>query len=194
MSLDANRLAKLAESYIDHLLLLLKADNGGANLRDFLDPWWSLSRGARFVKRTRKGYYSQHTLNNPCPREHGERLLALDWVSAEADAAVKLGVRKKARSKDDIDNALIVDHAVPLAVIHRELFSARDEWDQATLTKFLHHHYRRGLLTKRQDASLNANENGGSLKSAMPAHWQRWDDPFARYHARSIVRATESVK
>lgn len=180
---------ELADSYLDHVLLILRVNDGGARLRDFLDPWWSFTRGAPFVTQRDNGHHAQHTLDNPCPRYHGIRLSKLDWISQSAAEALKRNVAKKGRDKADLENAFMVDHAVPLSLIRNHLFAHGREWSIETLREYLTHHYKRGLLTRAEDARLNAKIGRETLKAAMPKGWKPWGDPFARYEARQIAKA-----
>lgn len=193
-TLDQGRLRELANSYLDHVLLIIKYDDQGANLRHFLDPWWSFTQGGPFIHFNGKGRYVQHTLDNPCPIAHHDRLLNLRWISVPAVGVLQRGIRKKDRKHGDLENRLVVEHAVPFKVIASELFSRDKEWDAPSLEKFLLHHYQRALLTKEEDKLLNENRGGISLRSEMPDDWKLWDDPFARYAARGIIRHEASKR
>ena len=92
--MSSEPLQRLADSYLDHVLIALRADDRGVNLRDFLDPWWVYSRGGHFVRHRRGGGYSPYSFNRPCPVEHRQRLLQFDWLS---DAASE---RLAARTSD----------------------------------------------------------------------------------------------
>jgi len=187
---DLERLKVLADSYLDHILIIAEVQDKGANLRDFVDPWWSLTRGPPFVKEAVNP--SQHTLNNPCACgcEHQFRLRALDWISAGALDALARGACKKKmkRGRDDLrdpSDRLIVDHAVPLAQIYSLLFQPGRNWSRDSLRTMLAHHLKRGLLTKVEDKQLDVQ----GLNSAMPAGWEEGGDPFARYRAAGIHQA-----
>ena len=187
---DVERLKVLADSYLDHLLIIAEVQDKGANLRDFVDPWWSLTRGPPFVKETINP--SQHTLNNPCACgcEHGGRLRSLDWISVGAlDALARGACKKKMKhGREDLrdhSDRLIVDHAVPLAEICAMLFQPGRTWPRDGLRTMLAHHLRRGLLTKAEDRQLDAR----GLNSSMPNGWTEGGDPFARYRAAGIDQA-----
>ncbi len=187
----------LADSYLRHILIILEANDRGASLRDFLDPWWSFMRGDPFINGVE--HYSQRTMNNPCPCcEHRERLPRLDFVSAGAAAALERRVCKyKSRQGGNdtraAEDRLIVDHSVPLAQICVALFDQRATWTLPSLQQFLQHHYKRGLLTRAEDNLLNERREGQSLSSKMPPGWSLGGDPFARYRARGIEAHTREL-
>ncbi|WP_020372182.1 hypothetical protein [Rhizorhabdus wittichii] len=193
MQLDQLRVEQLAESYFEHLWIIIRDDDRGANLRDFVDPWWSFSRGHPFVG-GKYPHYSQRTMNNPCAcgHEHKERLRRLDWISDGAAAAKLRRVCKNIlkEGRNDLrspSDRLVVDHSVPLAKIYQGIFIDHSDWEKDDLKKFLTHHMKRALLTSEEDRALDEVRDGQSLKSEMPRDWKWWDDPFARYHARAIA-------
>lgn len=191
MVLDPVRVVQLADSYLSHLLLIAEVGDVGANSRDFIDPWWSFTRGAPFVKD--RVNPSQWTMNNPCVcgKHSGERQRAeqLDWISIGAREALH---RRRCRDLDGElrlpSDRLIVDHSVPLSQVWIMLHK-KGPWKRESLNEMLRHHVKRALLTQEEDAILNEAREGISLKSKMPLGWEMWGDPFARYTARGIKQS-----
>lgn len=177
-------LRRLADSYLDHVLIALKAGDVAANLRDFLDPWWVFERGGAFVHRRRGGGYTAHTFNNPCPWSHRERLPRFDWVSIQALRIIEKGREAKIidRKAHPQSLRLMADHAVPFAVIGTELWSLPAKWDRDRLRVFLRANFRRAILSYDEDRLLTSR----GLRDRMPQGWRIGDDPFARYRDAGI--------
>jgi hypothetical protein len=183
----ASRLRRLADSYLDHTIIALRARDVGANFRDFLDPWWIYERGGEFVHERAGGGFSAHTFNNPCPWTHGRRLRQFDWCSQGADAILALGREAKIidRKNHPVDRRLIVDHSVPFAVLKSELWRDPDAWTPASLRVFLSSNFKRAVLSSAENARLTH----AKLGARMPPGWKLGDDPFARYRAVGIKSA-----
>ena len=186
--MSAEQLRRLANSYLEHVLLALRAGDTGANFRDFLDPWWVYERGGDFVHLRSDGGFSAHTFNNPCVWAHRTRLLKFDWMSAGAQKIFKMGeaARIRDRSRHPAGLRLIVDHAIPFAVLKQELWRERHSWDLDRLRRFLEENFKRAVLTHAAD---NQRLNAMRLHQSMPAGWKFGDDPFARYAAAGIQEA-----
>jgi hypothetical protein len=76
---------QLADSYLDHVLIALAAGDPGANLRNFIDPWWIFARGGDLVVHRRKGGYRAREFNRPCAWRERGRLRLFDWLSPGAE-------------------------------------------------------------------------------------------------------------
>lgn len=79
---------------------------------------------------------------------------------------------------------LIVDHAVPIAVMVDMLFQPGANLTRDGIREHLIKWYHLGLLTHEENTRLNA----AGLKSKMPANWN-YLDVFARYHSVGIDAA-----
>lgn len=176
----------LADSYLDHVLIALRANDRAATFRNFLDPWWVFQRGGAFAHHRSDGGFTPHTFNNPCPWSHRDRLAQFDWLSSGAKQI--LGMGREAKIKDRKQHPehlrLVVDHAVPFAVIAKELWRQPMAWERENLRDFLNANFRRGVLTLFEDRRLTHL----GWRNAMPAGWEFGDDPFARYYAADITR------
>jgi hypothetical protein len=140
--------------------------------RTIIDNWYALRRGGLFVYKSGKPRW----FNNPKLRDH-PRLRLMDFISAGA------GVVLDGHS----DERLIVDHAVPVRHIHDQLLELPQ--DVGAIESFLLANYRLGVLTKKEDITLNDNE----LKSEMPKDWDG-KNLFARYEAVGIVQAFSGAR
>jgi hypothetical protein len=179
----ADRLATLADSYLDHIRIAVEAGDRGAPFRDFLDNWNAFrcehdhhrSRGDR-----------PRWFNNPSALARPQMLDALDFRSTGAAAIIADAVRdpqtyQRRYAARDRDVKLIVDHAVPIGVMVGALFAGSVELTRDGIRTHLVGWYRLGLLCHSEDASLNAK----GLRSAMPASWDG-NSLFARYEAAGI--------
>lgn len=79
---------------------------------------------------------------------------------------------------------LIVDHAVPVAVMVNMLFQSHADLSRDGIRAFLIKWYRLGLLTHEENARLNA----AGLNSKMPTDWD-YLDVFGRYHSIGVKSA-----
>lgn len=159
--------------------------------RDVFDPWFAFETGndpktgATFLTRGGK----PHTFDNPCPRQHWRTLRHSHfWVTPAASEILSRAesgdrkVRKDQRDKADEGLRLVVEHAVPLARIGKELAADERVWTADALRSFLLHHFRRGVLTKIEDRKLNATSfKGYRLSDDMPSGWRVGEDPLSRY-------------
>ena len=159
----------LAQSYTEHLKLIVSAEDRGANLRDFVDPWWCFERQGPFVRQRRDGAWTAVTMNKPCPRANRQRLLSTDWVSSAARDIIESGSQEK---------CLIVDHAIPLRVVRESLFKLCPD----DMTAFLKSFIKRATITRSEDEILRAN----GLNSCMPEGVDPTLQPFARYDYSNI--------
>jgi hypothetical protein len=179
------RLKRLADSYLDHVLIALRADDRGVNFRNFLDPWWCFSRGAPFVDKRRDGGFKAREFNNPCAWRNRDRLPEFDLYSDGARSIVAKGLVAKIvdRKKHPAEYRLIIDHSVPFAVLSRRLWSDATQWDRDSLRDFLDQNMKRAVLSFAEDQVLNQLK----LTSKMPHSWSFGDDPYARYAAAQLV-------
>lgn len=178
-----DRLATLADSYLDHIRIAVEAGDKGAPFRDFLDNWNAFrcehdhhrSRGDR-----------PRWFNNPSALARSKMLDALDFRSTGAAAIIADAERdpltyQRRHAARDREVKLIVDHAVPIGVIVGALFAGSVELTRDGIRAHLVAWYRLGLLCHSEDASLNAK----GLRSAMPANWDG-NSLFARYETAGI--------
>jgi hypothetical protein len=179
-----------ADDRLRRIIAELRAGRVVADLRTYLDEWAAYDVGGGLL--TRGG--RQRWFNNPCPWQEHERLSTyMDWRSPSAERILWRGRQRdpavrKPRRGDVQPYRLIVDHAVPIAVIRAMLMANRGLWSVESITPFLRHHYKRGVLTKwGDDRRLDA----AGLRQSMPHGWQPWDDPYARYRAVGIYRDQE---
>lgn len=180
----SDRLKVLADSYLDHIRIAVEAQDGGAPFRDFLDNWNAFN--AQHEHHRSRGDRPRW-FNNPSALARVQMLDALDFRSVGAaaileEAARDPGTYQRRFAERDREVKLVVDHAVPIGVIVADLFAGDVELTRDGIGAHLNRWYRLGLLSHREDASLNAQ----GLRAAMPARWDR-KDPFARYEAAGIV-------
>lgn len=158
------------------------------DLRTKLDEWKAFrDRGGLLTPRGRQRWF-----NNPCPWREFARLRAhMDWITPRAEDILRLGEQRDLRVRkpkcgEAAPYRLIVEHAVPVKVIHDHIVADPMLWDVDSLEAFLVDNYKRGVLTKDEDALLNRLPIGDrtSLKQRMPTGWRPTDrNPFARYYA-----------
>jgi hypothetical protein len=172
---------RLADSYLDHVLIALEARDRGAPFRDFLDNWYAYEVGKGHLTKGGRPIW----FNNPCAQTHQEALAAMHFVSRDARAILSQA-REEATTFRSLRNErhpsvrLMVDHAVPLRILVRHLFEEEALRSREAIRGYLCDWYRMGVITSSEDARLNA----AGLRSAMP---QPWDGSvFARYVAASI--------
>jgi hypothetical protein len=198
----SSRFQELADSYLEHIRILVQFEDRSANLRDFVGPWWTFQRAAN----SPKNHILIHTyrdagiwLNNPCPHHARSQLLLQDWISAGAWQAMEQrkcktkwgagleNMTKKPRSQwsDDYKkNRLIIDHTVPIKVIRDKLFCKDRKHEYScrdNLKQFLERFVRHGVLTAEENARLDLL----GMNSKMPADWNGVD-PYARYQVAKL--------
>lgn len=179
-----------ASKRLDRLESMVRGARTGRipDLRTKLDEWKAFrDRGGLLTRGGRQRWF-----NNPCPWREFARLRAhMDWITPRAEHILALGeqrdlsVRKPKRGKP-APFRLIVEHAVPVKVIHDHIVSQSKLWDVGSLEAFLLSHFKRGVLTSDEDALLNRPILGESksLRQRMPTGWTVDHlDPFARYRA-----------
>jgi len=177
----------IAQSYLDHILIALAADDRGAPFRTFIDNWHAFRSGGDHVT----GGDRAKWLNNPCAIARARTLVAMPFISCEAgtilakaqtDAA---GYRTCRKGKSS-SVRLMVDHAVPLRQIVKMMFDPLqgEEVDRTRegIKRHLERWYHLGLITAGEDALLR----GKGFGSSMPDDWNR-QDPFWRYQAVGIA-------
>lgn len=174
---------RLANSYLDHIRVAVEAQDFGAPFRDFIDNW------AAFASATNHHRTASNKViwfNNPDALRRGAMLRSLPFRSVTADNVIRLATdqpetyRQRQLSKDPTVR-LIVDHAVPLAVLVRKLFETDFDLSRNCLKVFLERNYHLGLLTAAEDCRLNQL----GLRSTMPANWDG-ADLIARYRNAGI--------
>ena len=116
-------------------------------------------------------------------------LLSLPFRSTGADAILRYAAEqpneyRERREEKDKTVKLIVDHAVPLAVMIRRLFELDSDLSRKGIRKHLERWYCLGLLTDAEDVRLNRI----GLRSRMPSNWDG-DDLTARYREAEIAAA-----
>lgn len=163
----------------------------GPNLRTLLDEYAAFENGGGLL--TRGG--RQRWFNNPCPVREGARLLVhMDWFSVDAAAILARGINgddsvRKLKRGAPSDHRLVVDHAVPVAVVAKLIAADNSLWSLDTMRPFIKAHYKRGVLTTAEDRVLTE----AKLRQSMPAGWQPGDDPFARYNAVGLRRFADRL-
>lgn len=178
-----DRLNTLADSYLDHIRIAVKANDRGAPFRDFIDNWHAFRSEH---DHHRSSGYRPRWFNNPNAATRLAMLESLDFKSANA-----MAIMAHARSAPDEyrlkyaarDKAakLIVDHAVPIAVMVNMFFQPRADLTRDGLRALLIKWHHLGLLTHEENARLNA----AGLNSKMPSDWD-YMDVFARYRSVGI--------
>lgn len=158
----------LALSSLKHIQIATEVRDRSAPFRTFLDNFYAYHTGGSLLNRQGR----PHWFNNPCPRRHREALLGLHFVSIGA-MRVLAGLS---------DEALVRDHAVPVAVIREMLMNAH-EARLEIIERYVRRFYRLGLITRGEDERLSA----AGLRSTMPVGWHACDGPFARYDEASIT-------
>jgi hypothetical protein len=171
------------------------AETGQGHLRTLLDEWAAFFVGGDLLTPSGR----QRWFNFPCPWKECHRLFQyMNWITPQAAAILRAGALRQPthRKPTDVEERrsfpyrLIVEHAVPVAEISRELRrdSGLRRADRAE--RFLRHHYRRGVLTHAENALLEraVPAYGASLRDRMPTGWKPWGDPYARYRAVGIDR------
>ena len=99
-------------------------------------------------------------------------------------------VRKPKRG-DPAPYRLIVEHAVPIKVLHDLIVGDTALWQFGPLEEFLLANFKRGVLTSDEDALLNQQVVGESrsLRQRMPTGWSvNNGDPYARYRAVGLAQ------
>lgn len=198
----ASRFQELANSYLEHIRILVQVEDRAANLRDFIGPWWTFQRAASALE----NHILIHTyrdvgiwLNNPCPLHAKPQLLLQDWMSKGAWQALerekcrgrwnadpeKMPRKPRSQWTDDYkENRLIIDHAVPIKVIRHKLFckSHKAEYNcKDNLKRFLESYVKHAVLTAKENELLDKQK----LNSRMPEGWDGVD-PYARYRSAKV--------
>jgi hypothetical protein len=179
----ADRLATLADSYLDHIRIAVEAGDRGAPFRDFVDNWnaFRCEHDHHRSSGDRPRWF-----NNPSALARSKMLAALDFRSAGAaailaDAAQDPLAYQRRYAARDRDVKLMVDHAVPIGVIVGALFAGAVELTRGGIRSHLVAWYRLGLLSHGENACLDAL----GLRSVMPNGWDG-SEVFARYRAAGI--------
>jgi hypothetical protein len=175
----------IADSYLEHIRIAINARDAAAPFRTFFDNWYAFKRGDPFLSKKGRPVW----LNNPSALTHGQILPALEFISQKAGLSLALasedrrdyGVRHKAK---DETIRLIVDHAVPVTIIVKELLNLQQP-SKTEIEEHLLRWYQRGVIATEEDRLLTKS----GLKSVMPSGWDRIN-PFARYENVSIAKFT----
>lgn len=163
------------------------------DLRTKLDEWKAFRDRGGLV--TRGG--RQRWFNNPCPWKEFARLrVHMDWITPNAEEVLALGERRDPRVRkpkrgEPAPYRLIVEHAVPIKVLHDLIVGSSTLWRMEPLEEFLLGNFKRGVLTSDEDALLNRVVVGEptSLRQRMPTGWSINDnEPYARYKAVGLTR------
>jgi hypothetical protein len=137
----------------------------GHFFRTAVDNWAMYRRGGCFLNRNGGPKFFNK------PRSDDERLKLMDFQS---DAAWSI------MNGAAIDAKLIVDHVVPVSVLHSILRKSMATGPKE-IEQILVQTYRLGVLTYEED------QNPVLAKSLMPDNWQTGrDSPFARYERAGI--------
>ena len=120
----------------------------------------------------------------------------MDWITPSAERVLGLGERRDPRVRkpkrgDAAPYRLIVEHAVPVKVLHDLIVGDSTLWKIEPLEEFLLANFKRGVLTSGEDALLNRVVVGESrsLRQRMPTGWSVNDNnPYARYGAVGVER------
>ncbi len=184
------RLARLADSYLDHIRIAVEAGDVGGPFRDFIDNWAAFTNEADHHRTASNRVV---WFNNPDAVGRRAMLLSLPFRSTGADAilcyaAAQPGEYRERRKAKDKAVKLIVDHAVPLDMMKRQLFEAGSDLSRNAVRNHLQRWYHLGLLTDAEDAKLN----GLGLRSRMPDSWNG-EDLTARYRKAGIAPAIEAA-
>ncbi len=118
-------------------------------------------------------------------------LLSLPFRSADADTILQYAVEhadeyRERRGIKDKSVRVIVDHAVPIAVMVQQLFEPDADLSREGVRNHLTRLYCLGLLTNAEDVMLKRL----GLQSRMPARWDG-DDLTARYREAGIAAPIE---
>jgi hypothetical protein len=186
---------QISANRLDRLESMVRCAQTGRipDLRTKLDEWKAFTdRGGLLTSGGRQRWF-----NNPCPWREFARLRAhMDWITPSAEQILELAEQRdlrvrKPKAGQPAPFRLIVEHAVPVKVIHDHIVADPALWDVGSLEGFLLTHYKRGVLTSDEDALLNRAVVGesASLRQRMPTGWTiHDDDPYARYRAVGLRR------
>lgn len=184
---SAERLQRLATSYLDHIRIAVEARDQGAPFRDFVDNR-NAFRVSHDHHRTRGD--RPRWFNNPSAIARIQMLDALDFRSAGAAAILAVAsdnpvdYQRRHQARDQ-DVRLVVDHVIPIRAMVAPLFAGEVELTREGIDAHLRRWYRLGLISRGEDLKLDAQ----NLRSAMPEGWDGVQ-LFARYDAVGIVAAT----
>lgn len=176
--------ARIAASYLHHIIIALEAEDGAAPFRDFFDNWYAYETGGGHLTTGGRPVW----FNNPCAKRHNGALAAMHFVSRQAaailaDASAAGSQYAEMRLSKESAVRLMVDHAIPLRVLRQTMFEDSGLRSPESLQTFLRQNYRLGVVTFEENARLSSL----GLVSAMPGDWSG-ADPFARYAAAGIER------
>lgn len=180
------KVARLADSYLDHIRISVEAGDVGSPFRDFVDNWWAFTCEADYHRSVGDRVI---WFNNPDAIGRRAMLLSLPFRSTGAEAVLQYAAEqpqsyRERRALKDKAVKLIVDHAVPLAVIVGQLFEIGFDLSRQGIRAHLERFHCLGLITDSEDARLN----GLGLRSRMPRDWDG-EDLTARYQAAEIAAA-----
>ena len=178
---------KIADSYLDHILLALEVEDRGAPYRNFLDNWYAYRRAGHYL--TSRGL--PFWIKNACVQKHGFALREMDFISTGAEEVLELAYYdsdgyRRARDQKDKSVRLIVDHAIPIRVLIANI-SFEPAQTRKRLRAYLNENYRLGVITRAEHVRLGA----AGLVSNVPRAWD--GSPFARY-AHADISGTASDK
>ncbi|OBR48046.1 hypothetical protein [Paraburkholderia tropica] len=200
-----SRFQELADSYLEHIRILVQVGDCAANVRDFIGPWWTFQRAAAAPGNDILIHTNRDVgiwLNNPCPHHAKPQLQLQDWISEGAWQAMerkackttwaaspdKMPTKPRSQWSDHYKmDRLIIDHAVPIKVIRDMLFARERKAEYSckeNLKGFLEGYVKHGVLTEKENALLDCK----SLNSSMPASWNGVD-PYARYSDVAIKQS-----
>ena len=135
-----------AESYLHHMLIAARVEDRSSGLwRNMLDNWNCYTRGHPFVAGGGSG--QPHWFNRARPGKHGPALLAMHRRSIRADEIIR----------QRRDEALAVDHVVPVNVMRDMMIELAPKWSGVDdVRQFLGTWYRLCVLTPDEHARLNS--------------------------------------
>lgn len=171
----ADKIRILEESYLDHVIIFLKARDPDSTLfGGLIDNWFCYRKGGAFVKSTGNTVtFSRSRLKS---NSHVLRYDPDIFVSQRAEAVMA------GTSLEELQ----FEHSIPRAALHKAMLersgklTTRDE-----VRAFLDRCYRVALVTVHEHNDLK------KFNHIMPREWD-WDDPeadcYARYSAVGILR------
>lgn len=180
------KLSRLSKSYLAHIRIAVQAGDSGAPFRTFIDNWaaYSAEDGHHRSKGDRPKWF-----NNPCAISRRSMLLSLEFRSQGAEAILRESLAhpehyRSGRQAKKRELKLMVDHAVPIAVMVARLFDPGADLSDHGIRAILRKYYLLGLLSGAEDAHLNSM----GLRSRMPSGWDG-ENLMARYQMAGITPA-----
>lgn len=179
----AGEIEILEESYLDHIIIFLRANDPDSTLfGSLIDNWFCYRKGGAFVKSTGNTVtFSRSRLKS---NSHVLRHDPDIFISQRAEA-----VMAGASSEE-----LQFEHSIPRAALHKAMLARKDKLTtREAVRAFLDRCYRVALVT------VNEHDELKKFNHSMPGEWD-WDDPkadcYARYSAVGIARymANEGLK